>query len=262
VRNTLGSKLYYSSTEYPQGNGINESSHRILETAIRTHTFAFYGTIESTIADATLLYNVTPNRSIGDTPASLTFGCDLHIPGLQDFEPNMDEEARLTALRNYRGSRLLISQLNEIEDFSPVRRNRSATTEFKIGDIVTFKLSTAEREKAVHITNENKYAATRSFPHRVIKVTPKDLIMIPIWTKGKERRAPKEQCKLITTFIPELMREEAQQLYPSLPWLRASDETALPTMEPEIVDRETNEEASSSNQSRIQRGAKRFRPSE
>ena len=236
VRKELLSSLYFASTEYPQGNGINESSHRILETAIKTYP-PNTNTVETIVAESTLLYNVTPNRRIGDTPASLTFGCDLHIPGLQDFEPEATEESRLTLLRSFRGLRILMHQLSQIEELSPIRKDRSAMIPFKVGDIVTYRLSQSERKKVIHFSEETKYTATRSFPQRVIKVMPKDIEMVPLWTRGKPRSAPKEQCKLITTFIPELMREEAQQLYPGMPWLeRPQVDSSYDVKPPETTD--------------------------
>ena len=222
VREYMKSKLYFSSVEYPQGNGINESSHRILETAIRTAAPRVDLTVETIVMEATLLYNVTPNRKIGDTPASLVFGCDLHLPGLEDFEPDKDEAARLSQLRTYRGVKMLVRQLNEIDDISSEVASEGAR-DFRVGDIVTYRLSTAEKGRVVHFSGEAKYVANRSFPQRVIKVSPNTLVMTPLWTKGKERSAPKEQCKLITTFIPEVMRQEVQQLYPSMPWSAPSE---------------------------------------
>ena len=220
VLQTCKARLHYSSTEYPQGNGINESAHRILETALRTYPWGGRTELEQVLSDATVLYNCTPNRMIGDTPASLAFGQDLHLPGLEDFEPTSTEEARLTQLRNFRGTKLLLEQLQLLEDFaSPSTRSPPASRDFKVGDIVTYRLSESERNKAKHITQENKYKAIRSFPQRVTKVTPTNLTMVPLWTRGAPRSAPREQCKLITTFVPELMREQTQLLYPSLPWL-------------------------------------------
>ena len=191
VKDVLKCELFYSSTEYPQGNGINESSHRILETAIKTSAPRLDFLAEDIVADATLLYNVTPNRKIGDTPSSLAFGIDVHVPGLIDFEPEMSEEARLMHLRNYRGLALLTKQLNEIESTSLPEESTLPMT-FKVGDIVTYRLSTSEKVKHIHFSEESKYTATRSFPQRVVKVSENNLVMTPLWTKGKERSAPED----------------------------------------------------------------------
>jgi len=231
VKTTLKSTLYYTSPQYPQGNGVNESSHRVLETAIKTYKWDEHTHVATVIADATIIYNSTPNRELGDTPASLVFGTDIRIPGLKAYEPEFDEQARLTQLRNYRGLRLLIDQLLTLEEIASKTLTNSNTPKFKIGDIVTFSLTEQERKVMQHVTEERKYAAIRSFPHRITHVTRNNITAEPLWTYDKARTAPAEQCKLIATFIPHLLREEAQRLYPRLPpMIDCTEET------PEIVD--------------------------
>lgn len=258
---TLGSKLYHVSTEYPQGNGINESSHRILETAIRTYPVQIDTQIEAIIADTTLLYNVTPNRKIGDTPASLVFGCDLHIPGLESLETANSEEARLTLLRNRKGVRLLLKQLNEIEEMNPPQIGELKNTNFKVGDIVTYRLSKSERDKVVHLTKEIKYNASRSFPQRVVKVTSNTLVVTPLWTTGTIRTAPKEECKLISSFIPELLREKVQVLYPSLPWLPEHNQESSSSNKPanKLTEESNGDSTSQGNNGNISSSRKRLR---
>jgi hypothetical protein len=261
VRGVLMTTLLYTSTEYPQGNGINESSHRILETAIQTNTGGVIQPTSQLICESTLLYNCTPNKSIGDTPASLVFGVDLYIPGLEDFEPTMNEEARLMKLRNFRGIRYLTKQLGEIEELAIPLIGRSTMIDFKVGDIVTYRLKESERDKYVHFSLESKYNATRSFPQRIVRVTPHDIEMIPIWTRGVKRRAPKEQCKLISTFIPELMREEAKLLYPYLPWISTvPKEAIMPSIENPMEEEVEQESATASTSTT--RARKRFRTDE
>ena len=76
--------------------------------------------------------------------------------------------------------------------------------------------------RATHATAERKYTTIRSFLQRVVAVKEHNLLVNPLWVKGRTRSVPKEQCKLISTFIPELMRLEAQQLYPCLPWIEST----------------------------------------
>lgn len=96
----LNTKLCYTSVEYPQGNGLNENAHCILETVIKSRVPEIGVGIRKVVADAVLFYNVTLNRNIGDTPASVVFGTNLHIPGLEDWELPSTEETGLTKLQN------------------------------------------------------------------------------------------------------------------------------------------------------------------
>jgi hypothetical protein len=216
----LKARLYFTSVEYPQGNGINESAHRILETAIRTNASKI-ARMQDLLNDATLLHNVTPNKSIGDTPSSLMFGIDLHLPGLRDFEPSANEQARLEILRDYRGAKLLLKQLEDLEH-GVIKTDKDTGSTFKVGDVVTYRLATSERKKAAHVTGEAKYAASRSFPQRIIKVQRGTVTMEPLWTSGVPRQAPKEEVKLIATFVPDLLREETRKLFPRAPWIPAT----------------------------------------
>jgi hypothetical protein len=151
--------------------------------------------------------------------------------------------------------------LNEIEELAIPLMGRSNTIDFRVGDIVTYRLKESERDKYIHFSLESKYNATRSFPQRVTKVTPHDVEMIPLWTRGQLRRAPKEQCKLIATFIPELLRMEARLLYPYLPWLTTDAKESRLHSTSVTLDEEP--EANSGEQLVVpKRQHKRFRPEE
>lgn len=54
----LGCKLHYTSVEYPQGNGINESSHRILETAIKSTAWKIDTKVKDVIADCFIWFQL------------------------------------------------------------------------------------------------------------------------------------------------------------------------------------------------------------
>eukprot|EP00923_Selenidium_pygospionis_P053070 GHVN01091917.1.p1 GENE.GHVN01091917.1~~GHVN01091917.1.p1 ORF type:complete len:115 (+),score=3.83 GHVN01091917.1:543-887(+) len=78
-----------TSPYYPQGNGINESSHRLLEHVIKT------------------------SLATGETPAALVFGQDLVLPGWQDYSATANEEERVAHRRSYHRRQLLQEQLNQ-----------------------------------------------------------------------------------------------------------------------------------------------------
>jgi hypothetical protein len=67
--------------------------------------------------------------------------------------------------------------------------------------------------------------------------------MEPLWTRGVPRQAPKEEVKLISTFIPDLLREETRRLFPQAPWLPATTAAALVNPGPAGAKPFTEEEA-------------------
>ena len=57
--------------------------------------------------------------------------------------------------------------MSKLEESVETPTGRSQTLTFRVGDIITYQLSPAERVKAKHATEEVKYTAVRSFPQRV-----------------------------------------------------------------------------------------------
>ena len=186
VTQKLKAKLIFTSPEYPQGNGINESSHRILETAIRTSVEINFADLAEVVADAVLLHNATPNRRLGDTPASLVFGADPRLPGLENFTTHEEEPGRLQILKDKRGGEYLIRQLRTMESNQHKAKGDQGQEDidFKVGDLITYKLKVSERKQSEHVSGEEGYAAGRSLPYRVTKVTSTGVIAVPLWTSG------------------------------------------------------------------------------
>eukprot|EP00923_Selenidium_pygospionis_P060465 GHVN01106389.1.p1 GENE.GHVN01106389.1~~GHVN01106389.1.p1 ORF type:complete len:168 (+),score=23.81 GHVN01106389.1:444-947(+) len=87
ITQEIGAQLILTSSYYPQGNGINESSHRLIEHVMKTST--------------------------GETPAYLTFGQDGVLPQWQDFTPRAGEQERRQTLIASRRWRLMKQQLKE-----------------------------------------------------------------------------------------------------------------------------------------------------
>ena len=221
VTEELKAQLFYASAEYPQGNGINESCHRILEHMIKTSFIHGFDLFEDVVNDCMLLYNLSPHSQIGDTPASLVFGFDLHLPGLESFENVSSEDVRLSKLREYRLRPLLEKILTDSVDDSQLRNQKlqDGAIDFVVGDIVTYRLNESEARKIGHVSGVKKYQAVRSFPCRVLEVGNNFLQLRHLWVRFPDRRAPKAECKRLMRFIPDLMREQAQRLFPTAPWV-------------------------------------------
>lgn len=225
LRVQLGCRHALAGIEYPQGNGINESSHRILETGIKIIPKGQFNNYHELLSFATMVYNATPNSIIGDTPSSLMFGTSIKIPGLQDYDEDLDEKARLTILRNAKGSQFLLKQLAIIDDKLKKGRGKNLKT-FEEGDLVTYRLSKTERSnEGRHWTGTDKYGAVRSLPHRVVKVNPNGMLTLQsVWTENNEREVPTSECKLTTRFVPNELRQQIEDLFPNFKWAEESEE--------------------------------------
>ena len=198
---------------------MNESSHRILELAIKTTPFRHWSEFDDVLAYATALYNATPNRMTGNSPAALVYGQDLALPGLSAFREEEKDSTRLAFLREYRGINSLLKQAEFInKEADEAAAGSTKTREFNVGDIVTYRLKHSERTKAIHLTGEISYQPDRSFPQRVIKVSASGLTVRPMWTKGPDRECPQTEAKLIAANIPEELRKQVKELYPALAW--------------------------------------------
>jgi hypothetical protein len=226
VTEDLRAAHHFASVQYPQGNGINESCHRIIEHAIKTHRYSGSHPFTQIVNEACLVYNITPHPWLGDTPASVVFGTDLHVPGLEELDSAATEEARLSRIREHRLGPVLLDILAEALQRTDPRpqKTRHAQPDFIPGDIATYALSESESMLMPHVLEAAKYRAVRSFPCRVIEVHQGHLLLRPLWTRGPDRRAPTAQCKRLVRFIPDLLREEAEALFPHAPWTVADDQ--------------------------------------
>lgn len=61
VKQNLQTKIAYASVQFPQGNGINESTHRISKTLIKTRHIRVFNTTEDIVVDAVLAHDITPS---------------------------------------------------------------------------------------------------------------------------------------------------------------------------------------------------------
>eukprot|EP01070_Trichotokara_eunicae_P012646 Trichotokara_eunicae@DN9540_c0_g1_i2.p1 len=94
---------------HPQGNGINESHHRILEHAVKTRfvndTVRFHDIVADSTVVANCMHSLVHNRR--DT-YRLTYGVDCPITGFQDIRwPDQAEGIRQLTLQELRQRELL-----------------------------------------------------------------------------------------------------------------------------------------------------------
>eukprot|EP00915_Cephaloidophora_sp_WS-2016_P008841 GHVH01012484.1.p1 GENE.GHVH01012484.1~~GHVH01012484.1.p1 ORF type:complete len:277 (-),score=20.49 GHVH01012484.1:421-1251(-) len=147
VNSVLRSTLVHSSPYYPQGNGINESSHQALSNMIS----AFNHDVQpppfaELIRIVTMAYNATPHGRLGSSPHYAMFGSELMLPGWQDLKEYPTQEHRLNALVQERLTRAVQARLREFDSWGVSERRKAV----KPGDWVRYKLG--EGERYTHVT--------------------------------------------------------------------------------------------------------------
>ncbi|MEK6249061.1 MAG: DDE-type integrase/transposase/recombinase, partial [Planctomycetales bacterium] len=142
VLKSLQSAIIHTSPAYPQGNSINESSHRILQ-----HTIAARSAHERStgfavlVRDATIAYNAAPHSATGQPPFFLLTGQDLVLPGLQDYTDPPSTDVRHACLREQR-LRAYAETLNDESAFHEI-----AYSDVRPNDIILYKLPDFERAR-------------------------------------------------------------------------------------------------------------------
>ena len=133
VTEYLGCKHLRSAPWRPQGNGINESSHRSFKFMLSSSWQTGYYDVDETVALATLVHNTTYHEALKMTPYEALFGRVPHIARCQAYYNPTTEEYRRTMRDTLAYSRLQKHYLT-IKQIQPV-----APTDIEVGDIVVVR---------------------------------------------------------------------------------------------------------------------------
>eukprot|EP01055_Gregarina_sp_Pseudo9_P005767 Gregarina_sp_Pseudo_9__5766@NODE_854_length_2130_cov_16_825442_g802_i0_p1_GENE_NODE_854_length_2130_cov_16_825442_g802_i0NODE_854_length_2130_cov_16_825442_g802_i0_p1_ORF_typecomplete_len669_score27_63RT_RNaseH/PF17917_1/2_8e27RT_RNaseH_2/PF17919_1/2_1e26Integrase_H2C2/PF17921_1/1_5e14rve/PF00665_26/1_3e04rve/PF00665_26/3_4e14zfH2C2/PF09337_10/0_072zfH2C2/PF09337_10/5_1e03Ribosomal_S4Pg/PF11993_8/0_15DDE_2/PF02914_15/0_35DDE_2/PF02914_15/4_5e03_NODE_854_length_2130_cov_16_825442_g802_i0102016 len=195
VTRSLGAEMVYAAVAYPQGNGVNESSHRIIDHAIKMWTPDSALTFSEIVGWATFIHNSLPNEIVKESPINLLTGRDAGWPGLQAYTmgpSNQDREK-------------LMQQRLQFEQFLQYLNQQAMTVEnetCEIGDWVLYNLTEGEQQKIRHKAQHAAYRPHFSLPHRVVQVRAKSAMLAPIFTRGPRIWKPCTQLKLLRKDLP------------------------------------------------------------
>ena len=220
-------RLIHTSPHYPQGNSINESSHRILQHAIKTSPLSTnVESLHLAVASATMVYNAAPHPSIGHSPYYNVYGKDMQLPGLLHFTNDVPESVRQFTQRDMLLRRLAMFQLRQLN----LDHHSVASTGFEVGDLVVYVLNPSERASLHHLSGCPKWSPRWSLPHRVTHVRAGQLTLLPMWTKGRLRVAPYTQVRKVLPETTRILRDAISQVIatPALPGNSSSDPDAIP----------------------------------
>lgn len=122
----LGCQHLYSSPYHPQGNGINEASHKGLKSVLAAAWQEGTDNLGGSLNLAVHIHNTTPHVGLRTTPYEALFGRSPHLFGLQEFAIHSSEEERrvnLLARRREHFRKVLLRdrqlEANEPEEILP-----------------------------------------------------------------------------------------------------------------------------------------------
>ena len=202
VREKLGTTLMRTSVAYPQGNGINESSHQVLNHAMKACNWKSPGlSAEQFLREIVLTYNATPHSLTGQSPYFLQFGCEPVLPGFLDY---MNHTKQNEKTNNSQRNRTMLHVRNMLQ-WSEMRRvshdGKEVVSDISLGDWVRFPLTEwmRQKERKQNVSsNRNllKEQAVWSLPAKVVGIDDNVLSVIELGV-GDNRKAVRQVSKSI-----------------------------------------------------------------
>lgn len=223
VTEELGAKLIQTPPYYPQGNGINESSHQLIKHALRTTDVEIlFDDFQRALSVIMMVHNATPTSTTATTPFSLLYGKDMVLPLMHEYTPMTSERVRKASQCDNLSRRLFLCKLRWHEDnYKPVNPGNSV----EVGDVVVFPLSDLEKAKFHHLSDIQKWDPVTSFPHRVVHVEGKQAHLRPLWTSDPKRVVALSQLRKLEKTIPRELKDIVSKVLrtPTVPVSTESD---------------------------------------
>ena len=171
----LGIINRYSTSAYPQSNGQAKAINKTILNGMKRRLDGAKGNWAEELPNVLWAYRMTPHRSTGETPFSLTYGaeaviiakvnlCSTRIDGFNPVQNEMMMVERLDLLEEYREAAVI--RLAEYQQKLAQCYNRDVSArEFDAGDLVLRRAVGNMRD-----TNTGKLALTWEGPYRVTSI--------------------------------------------------------------------------------------------
>lgn len=126
-----GCHLIHSAVKYPQGNGLNEASHRVLEAGIMAARAAEVNNFNEALQFSVLAHNITP-REFAASPYFCVFGREPTLPGWQDLTTWPAERERLESIATTQVKRVAMRQMLDTHKVT------QEETEIQVGNLIIY----------------------------------------------------------------------------------------------------------------------------
>ena len=200
VLDILRAHMMYTSSYYPQGNAINESSHRSLDSMLSVCGQQYNMQFADALFYVTLIQNSIPHVSTGHSPFYFLHGLEPTLPGLQylSHESN-DPFQHLDELYALRQNAVCRASLRADSNLQVVMKK----VPIKVNDWVVFLLPTAKEKVKQDLIN--KYGKLWSLPAKVLQVRDQQLT-VATWCDQIKIDVPVAKVRLLQGEIPLSLR--------------------------------------------------------
>lgn len=205
LQEELGSKVIFTSPGYPQGNAINETSHKVIEKSIaikvQTTTDLHF---EDIVAEAVYSYNLAPNVNIGDSPFRRLFGMESAMPcyqGLSNLQLT-DTTRRMLQLEG-RIKQAIVWNLQHQKELVMQPCNK-----IKVGDTVVYHRTDYQQRQEQKHSGYAQYTPAWSLPNIVVQVQDGSILCKEMNKRNaKPRQVPIRVCRLLTSLKQGIQSE-------------------------------------------------------
>ena len=203
VRGKLRARTVRTSPYYPQGNGINESSHQSVNAMIASQILcAQTNDFMDVIRRVTTVYNATPHGRLGCSPFYAMFGSEMMFPGWQNLVSHPKQEQKLANMEAVRIRHAIESRLKEFDQYRINGTNKLV----RVGDWIRYKLGDYEKNShfgSAHVTDTVKFQPRWSFPCKVMNVRGSQVTVQMLGAPYEPtRKVPMKLIRIMPTEIP------------------------------------------------------------
>lgn len=194
----LGCRIVHSSPGYPQGNSLNETTHKSIEksVAIQVQTGAHIP-FESLVAEAIFAHNLTPNVHVGDSPYRRLFGMEAGMPHSQEISNmHLSDHTRRMLVMEGRVKQTMLWNMTRQKELLVV-----PCSGIKEGDTIVYYKSEWQRRHDEDRKEQAQYTSAWSLPQLVIEVKQGCALVRELHKhRSKPRQVPLRLCRRLTSL--------------------------------------------------------------
>lgn len=194
ILNTLRCISVTTSAYYPQGNAINESSHKSIDTMLSVCAKSYQLSFADALIHTILIYNSTPHTATGYSPFYFLHGCEPNLPGLQGFQQRQSSTDHLTYLEHLRAHNIQRQLLKENPHLELVRK-----TQVKLNDWVVYLLP--DYKENIKQDLISKFSHRWSLPAKIIAIK-NNQITVENWGNKRQVEIPISRIKHLQGNVP------------------------------------------------------------